>query len=88
MKNILEIKSDDFAFPFEGIVLNHGDEISKSISSPGMSLRDYFAAKCMQGVLANNQCTPMGMSFDPNSLSKIAYGMADAMLKARNGNVG
>lgn len=49
----------------------------------GATLRDYFAAKAMQGVLANNQCTPMGMSFDPNSLSKMAYGMADAMLKAR-----
>ena len=47
----------------------------------GMTLRDYFAAKAMQGALANP-------NFDSDSdddlvLAKMAYIMADAMLKAR-----
>lgn len=41
---------------------------------PGMTLRDYFAAKAMQGLLARNgACHPAD-----------AYDMADAMLEARS----
>ena len=48
----------------------------------GMTLRDYFAAKAIQGYLA---------SFDPHGepvefatkIAEDAYAMADAMLKAR-----
>jgi hypothetical protein len=44
----------------------------------GMSLRDYFAAKAMQGLLAN------GDGGDPvEDVSDYAYQIADAMLKAR-----
>jgi len=42
----------------------------------GMTLRDYFAAKAMQGLCANNNT-------DPFVISKAAYIVADAMLKAR-----
>ena len=46
----------------------------------GMTLRDYFAAKAMQGYCSNQQhtssCT-VGLTAD------CAYEMADAMLKAR-----
>jgi hypothetical protein len=41
-----------------------------------MTLRDYFAAKAMQGLCANNNT-------DPFVISKAAYIVADAMLKAR-----
>ncbi len=44
----------------------------------GMSLRDYFAAKAMQGLMAS--------SADPESMevaAKWSYKLADAMLKAR-----
>jgi hypothetical protein len=48
--------------------------------NPGMTLRDYFAAKAMQGYCSNQQhtssCT-VGLTAD------CAYEMADAMLKAR-----
>lgn len=47
----------------------------------GMSLRDYFAAKAMQGICANEQTA--GKSFDEVSLR--AWKMADAMLTARKG---
>ena len=42
----------------------------------GMSLRDYFAAKAMQGLM--DAAMPMP------EIAQAAYEMADAMLKARN----
>ena len=47
----------------------------------GMTLRDYFAAKAMQGLLAQSQGTALGSSVE--QAAKYAYAMADAMLKAR-----
>ncbi|WP_233596516.1 hypothetical protein [Citrobacter koseri] len=51
-------------------------ESAKALS--GMTLRDYFAAKFMQGVCANPE-----KLYDDEPLAKEAYAMADAMLKAR-----
>ena len=48
---------------------------------PGMTLRDYFAAKAMQGLLAQSCGSAMGS--DPINGAQYAYAMADAMLKAR-----
>lgn len=45
----------------------------------GMSLRDYFAAKAMQGVAARGW--PKSMSMD--EVARDCWLMADAMLKAR-----
>ena len=47
---------------------------------PGMTLRDYFAAKAMQGNLAS---MVEGQEFDPSMGAEWAYKVADAMLKAR-----
>ena len=41
----------------------------------GMTLRDYFAAKAMQGILF--EC------LESQNTAKFAYELADAMLKAR-----
>jgi len=46
----------------------------------GMTLRDYFAAKAMQGWLANPK-TEYGTSYE--KFAKVFYEMADAMMKAR-----
>jgi hypothetical protein len=46
----------------------------------GMTLRDYFAAKAMQGFMAN-KANPM--HFQPENDAAWAYTIADAMLKAR-----
>ena len=46
----------------------------------GMTLRDYFAAKAMGGVVA---ATPAQIPIDEPHLAKWSYKMADAMLKAR-----
>ena len=48
----------------------------------GMTLRDYFAAKAMQGLLAQSCGTALGS--DPKFAAEYAYATADAMLKARN----
>ena len=47
------------------------------IDTTGMTLRDYFAAKAMQGMIANGES-------DLRTLSQDAYISADAMLKARD----
>jgi len=51
----------------------------------GMDLRDYFAAKAMQGMLAHYG-VEYGRSADINDASGAtrAYRIADAMLKARD----
>jgi len=43
----------------------------------GMDLRDYFAAKAMQGLLASE------VNAEINTFAKKAYEMADEMMKAR-----
>jgi hypothetical protein len=48
--------------------------------SQGMTLRDYFAAKAMQGCIAG---TPHNVDIDPAELATWCYIMADAMLKSR-----
>lgn len=63
------------AFPSPNAV-TVGQYVSSGHS--GMTLRDYFAAKAMQGLLAGKLAT--------TKMSVIAgecYSMADAMLKAR-----
>jgi hypothetical protein len=54
---------------------------------PGMTLRDYFAAKAMQAMVAeyikgNGLC--FGQDHFYNNVSGHAYRMADAMLRARD----
>jgi hypothetical protein len=43
----------------------------------GMTLRDFFAAKAMQGYVAR------GKAYDFEDIAKASYRVADAMLKAR-----
>ena len=45
----------------------------------GMTLRDYFAAQAMQGLLSDG----VG-SLSDEELADWAYKLADAMMKARN----
>jgi hypothetical protein len=50
---------------------------------PGMTLRDYFAAKAMQAYLGSyrNGIIPDGLCID--NIAEDAWDMADAMLKIR-----
>jgi len=72
-----------FAFPIHPDVdLNH-DQIWS-----GMTLRDYFAAKAMQAILADQYANGIYvLDLDNDSeivASNAAYTMADAMMKARS----
>ena len=49
----------------------------------GMTLRDYFAAKAMQGLIASPRGTPDGRDATDTYYAKCAYLMADAMMAAR-----
>ena len=68
-----KIKDGGPAFPHQ----DTGDTSTR----PGLSLRDYFAAKAMQGVIAQECGTARGS--DPKYAADYAYAAADAMLKAR-----
>ena len=50
---------------------------SQMMAVGGMTLRDYFAAKAMQGLLAGTSTN------DGLKIVRDAYALADAMLKAR-----
>jgi hypothetical protein len=51
----------------------------------GMTLRDYFAAKAMQGMMTSARYTGIiGVNNYEHSIANQAYQMADAMLKARD----
>lgn len=45
----------------------------------GLTMRDYFAAKAMQGMLSENS----GIRYSNDDLGRFSYELADAMLKAR-----
>ena len=46
-------------------------------AAQGMTLRDYFAAKAMQGILCS------GSQWPDQKIAELAYSMADAMLAGR-----
>ena len=49
----------------------------------GMSLRDYFAAKAMEGIYASNTEHDQEDAHIFDAVAEAAYKQADAMLKAR-----
>ena len=68
------------AFPCSDILErdSKGSFQGVEISSAGMSLRDYFAAKAMLGI--HERVDSGGFA----RVAKLAYELADAMLEARN----
>lgn len=71
-----------YAFPIreEDVEQTGGDKYA------GMTLRDYFAAKAMNGILANNHPTYWGNrdgQVVPYEVAKDSYDIADAMLAQR-----
>jgi hypothetical protein len=63
------------AFPTDSYDLERGAVVREE----GMTLRDYFAAKAMQGFMTRAQFTVR----DWNGEAEAAYQVADAMLLAR-----
>jgi len=66
------------AFPLH----NHGSQ-TLGLHITGMTLRDYFAAKALQGMLVN-MIIPDEVNNAPEFMAKTAYKAADAMMKARD----
>ena len=64
--------SDIPAFP----TTQYANGISPTGHDNGMTLRDYFAAKAMQGIVNNSDAFWAGAA-------PLAYQYADAMMKAR-----
>lgn len=58
-----------------------GDTVSGSVGSQGMDMRDYFAAKVLQGQIAFEGAD----GCNPEHIAGCAYQIADAMVKARGG---
>jgi len=63
------------AFPTVNWVQQHG----QPPNDEGMDLRDYFAAKALQGLLneAHND-------YSDQAITELAYSLANAMMEARN----
>ena len=64
----------EFAFP-------HTTEHLHQPVTAGMTLRDYFAAKALMGMMASRN--PTSPRFQPEDDAAYVYAVADAMLKAR-----
>lgn len=78
-----KINTGGYAFPglnaeFTGIS-SDGKERYEITPSDGMTLRDYFAAKAMQGLLSR----PMINAHAAAAYAEDAYMVADAMIAAR-----
>lgn len=74
----MSINDGGQAFPCAGVLYPDGSVWDAG--SNGMTLRDYFAAKAMQGLMANKS-NPL--HFNPEDDAAYFYRIADAMLKAR-----
>lgn len=70
------------AFPHDGAVDCNGKRVRKQ--SDGMELRDYFAAKAMQGIMAGGSDFVGYLELeDWSGVAKASYAVADAMLRER-----
>jgi hypothetical protein len=67
---VSEIKDGGAAFP------------SEYYAEQGMTLRDYFAAAALQGLLVNGHHKNVRYSY----IAQDAYKLADAMIEARKGD--
>ena len=63
--------------------MNPRSELFETFAIQGMSMRDYFAAKVMQGMLTN-QPLRVDVMLNGDLLAQSSYQIADAMMKARN----
>ena len=71
------------AFPTPSISVNDEARITSIGGEGGMDLRDYFAAKAMQGWLTTYADNIDCHMVSKTTIAKFSYEVADAMLKAR-----
>ena len=63
------------AFPQSSV-----EQLASKFNVQGMTMRDYFAAKAMQGYLGSPEWL---REVSPQGTAEAAYRVADAMLRAR-----
>ena len=68
---------------FPGPYVNEDKSLEVLWKQQGMTLRDYFAAKAMQGMLANPKLQEQILKAGQSWIEESAWAVADAMLKAR-----
>lgn len=79
-----ERKDGGPAFPLltrmkRNVAADGADEVLTSAYWPGLTLRDYFAAKALTGMCATAGST----DYEPKIVAQWAYEHADAMLRER-----
>lgn len=72
------MSAEDNGGPAFPVTLPAGERYSGHSEFDGMTLRDYFAAKALCGILADPDAV-----VDPSSVARVSYNYADAMLEAR-----
>jgi hypothetical protein len=76
-----EEKTGGPAFPQSGVCDATGDAYnSEWLGGTGLSIRDYFAAKALQGMLADSRM----VNTTYGEYARKAYTFADQMLETRN----
>jgi len=81
-----EIETGGPAFPVDNIIARDesGHLVGTEISSGGMTIRDYFAAKAMQAAYFHfSSEAEITTHWTIKGVAEAAYSMADAMLEAR-----
>ena len=75
------------AFPRPEAFDPHTDDLGTQPAQEGMTLRDYFAAKAMQGWVSSSPQVAgkalNGTAEHADDIAQASYRYADAMLKAR-----
>ena len=74
MTSIASNNTENNLIGFVGEVIKHGHQVQYG----GMTVRDYFAAAAMQGILSNSNTKGW-----TKGLARGSYEIADAMLEAR-----
>jgi hypothetical protein len=80
----MSVKKDDGGSAFPSYVFT--EDSRTGADNPGMTLRDYFAAKALQGMLSVVEVqAQVGKGVTMENVANASYEWADAMLKARGG---
>jgi hypothetical protein len=86
----VNVERDEGGSAFPELDRNWDNDLGRYVygSIGGMTLRDYFAAKAMQGMLGALAASSSGLHDDfrksANAITEMSYFVADAMLKVRS----
>ena len=78
------MNKDDGGPAFPGPYVNEDKSLEVLWKQQGMTLRDYFAAKAMQGMLANPKLQEQILKAGQSWIEESAWAVADAMIKERS----